>query len=470
MRPHPDPPPVGEGATFMNRLVSLLIAALLLAAVAAYYFQVDRPAQERKAEEEGQQEVFLDIPRDRVDAIEIERDGDTIRLARDPQRRWWLQAPEVAPARPQAVEDLLYEATTPGVLRRFTVDAQERDELGLDTPAATLHLGGEGIDVTLQVGIDAPTLQGRYYLGRSDGDEVIITASPLRQTLQKPAEELRRHRIFAIPRWRTVAVEMTDGDRRLRLSKGEEGVWTIAEPDLGRADARRVTDWLDAMDQAEAPELASLAGAEAPLMITEPWSSLRLVDDQQAASVVHLSRQPGGDAVAYQEGLGFFGTLPAATAARLLPDAEALRDRHVAPIEAYRVDRIELEMGGAGLTLRRAEGRWITEDDRAIADGVVDDYLQDLENSEGTRYRDEHIGLEGDVPRLRLFEGERLLWELGFSTTASAVGRLPDGPLLEVDPDLYSRLLPPIDRFTDHLATPDAPPTPETPTASEPAP
>ncbi|MGD2062469.1 MAG: DUF4340 domain-containing protein [Nitrospirota bacterium] len=454
----------------MNRLVSLLIAALLLAAVAAFYFQVDRPAQERKAEEEGRQEVFLDIPRDRVDAIEIGRGGDTIRLERDAQRRWWLRAPEDAPARPAAVEDLLYEATTAGVLRRFTVAAQERGELGLVSPAATLHLAGEGIDVTLQVGIDAPTLEGRYYLGRSDGDTVIVTASPLRKSLQQPVEELRRRRLFDVPRWRTEAIEMHDGDRRLRLSQGEDGVWAITEPDLGRADGQRVSDWLDAVDQAEAPQLTSLEGEEAPLMVTGPWSTLRLVDDQQAEAVIRLSRQEGGDAVAYQEGLGFFGTLPASEVARLLPDGEALRDRHIAPIATYRVDRIELDVGGKVLTLARTAKGWTTGDDRVIADGIVDDYLRDLEKSEGTRYRDDQVGLEGDNPRLRLFEGERLLLELGFYTTASAVGQLPDGPLLEVDPALYSRLLPTIRRFTDPLATADTPPAPEIPTASEPAP
>ena len=453
----------------MNRPVSLLIAALVLAAVAAYYFQVDRPAQEHK-EAQNEKDVFLDIPRDRVDTVEIQRGGDTIRLARDAQRRWWLRAPEVAPARGDVVEDLLYQATTPGVLRRLTVDAKGRGELGLDTPAATLHLTGEGIDVTVEVGIDAPTLKGRYYLGRSDGDEVIITTSPLRKTLQKPVEELRRRRIFEVPRWRAVTVEMTDGDRKLRLSKGHDGVWTIAEPDLGRADAKRVSDWLDAMDQAEAPQLTALERAESPVTVTGPWSTVRLVDDKNAATVLHLSRQADGEAVAYQEGLGFYGTLPAATVARILPDAEALRDRHVAQMETYRVDHIEVQIGDAKLTLRRAQGRWTTDDGRAIADGVVDGYLKDLENSEGTRYLDHQVGLGGDMPRLRLFEGEQLLLELGFYTTDSAVGRLPDGPVLQVDPDLYSRLIPSIRRFTDHLATAKSSPTPETPTASEPAP
>jgi hypothetical protein len=449
----------------MNRLVSLLIAALVLAAMAAYYFQVDRPAHKRKAEQEGRQEVFVDVPRDRVDLIEIDRGGAAIRLEKDAQHHWWLHVPEVVPARPAAVDDLLYQATTAGVLRRFTVDAQERGELGLDTPAATLHLGGEGIDVTLQVGIDAPTLQGRYYLGCSDGDQVIVTASPLRQTLQQPVEELRRRRIFDVPRWRISSIEMSDGDRRLRLSKGNEGMWTINEPDLGRADSARVSEWLDAVDQAEAPELTSLEGAEAPPQVTGPWSSLRLVDDQQAESVVRLSRQEGGDAVAYQEGLGFFGTLPATTVARLLPQAEALRDRHIALIEPYRVDRIELHVGDASLVLRRAAGGWTTADGRATKAGIVDDYLRDLEKSEGTRYRAGEVSLASDDPRLRLFEGEQLRLELGFSTTACVVSHLPDGPPLEVDPDVFSRLLPTIRRFTE---SPHAADTPTSP-ASEPA-
>jgi hypothetical protein len=453
----------------MNRGVSLFIAAILLAAVAAFYFQVDRPAQERKAEETERGEVFVAVPRDRVDAIEIVRGEGTVRLERDAARRWWLRAPEVAPARPAAVTDLLDEATTTHVLRRLTATGAERAELGLDAPAARLHLMGEGIDVELQVGRDAPVLDGRYYLGRNDGDEVIVTASPLRQTLQEPIDDLRRRRLFDVPRWRVVTIEQVEGEHRLRLRKGEDGVWQIEEPDLGRADRDRVGKWLDALEQAEAPVLTPLAGDGPPADVPGPWARLHLTSggEEQAITLV-IAQPPEGDAVAYQEGLGFFGTLPADSAAALVADGRALRDRHLATFHAYEVDRIEIVGQDGALALRHEDGRWTADDGRRIDGPIVDEYLRDLEKSEGTRYRNDTSGLEGNDRRVRLFAGTKLLTDLGFALVEPVVRRLPDGPIFELEPQLYSRLLPTIHRFADHLSPATSDPAPEALPAPEP--
>jgi len=453
----------------MNRLVSLFIAAIVLAALAAFYFQVDRPAQERKAEEKERGEVFVDLPRDRVDTIEITRGDDTLRLERDDQQRWWLRTPEVAPARPEAVEDLLDEATTTEVLRRLTVPAAERAELGLDAPVARLHLVGAGIDVELRVGRDDPMLQGRYYLGRSDGDEVIVTASPLRQTLQEPIEELRRRRLFEVPRWRIVAVEQVDGERRLRLRQGADGGWQIEEPELGRADRDQVGKWLDALEQAEAPSLTPLAGDGPPATIPGPWARLRLItEDEQASVTLVIARPAEGDAAAYQEGLAFFGTLPAGSATALVPDGETLRDLHLAEFHPYEVDRIEIVGDDGTLALRREAGLWTAGDGRQIDGPFVDDYLQDLEKGKGTRYRNDPFALEGDDQRLRLYAGTKLLTDLGFTRVEPVVGHLPAGPALELEPDLHSRLLPTIRRFADHLTPATPAPAPGTLPAPEP--
>jgi len=453
----------------MNRLVSLFIAAILLAAIAAFYFQVDRPAQERKAEEQERGEVFVDVPRDRITTIEISRGDDTLRLERDAARRWWLRAPEVAPARPEAVEDLLDEATTTKVLRRLTVSAAEHAEFGLDAPVARLRLAGEGIDVELRVGRDDPMLQGRYYLGRNDDDAVIVTTSPLRQTLEQPIDDLRRRRLFEVPRWRVTAIEEVDGERHLRLRKGADGNWQFEEPDLGRADRTKVGDWLDALEQAEAAVLTPLEGDGPPAAIPGPWARLRLTtDDEQTSTTLVIAHPAEGDAAAYQEGLGFFATLPADSAAALLRDGEAVRDLHVAEFRPSEVDRIEIVEDDGTLALRREAGLWTTDDGRRIDGPFVDDYLQDLEKGEGKRYRNDTSGLKGDDQRLRLYAGTKLLTDLGFARVEPVVGHLPDGPALVLDPDLHSRLLPTIRRFADHLTPPTPDPAPATLPAPEP--
>ena len=450
----------------MNRLVSLFIAAMVLAALAAYYFQVDRPAKERAQEEKEHAEQFVDVPRDRITAIEITRDGATLRLERDAKHHWWLRVPEVTPARPEAVDELLSQATAATALRRLTVSGAERTELGLDAPVARLHLTGEGLDVELRVGRDAPMLQGRYYLGRSTDDAVIVTASPLRQTLEEPIEKLRRQRLFDVPRWRMATIEQVDGDHHLLLRKGDAGGWRIEEPDLGRADRAKVGKWLDALEQAEAPTLTPFPGDGPPADVPGPWAHLNLsAEDGKGSVTLAIAHPATGDAVAYQEGLGFFGTLPAAQAAALLRDAETLRDLHLAEFRPYQIDRIQIDGHDGHLVLRRKAAVWTSDDGRHIDGSFVDDYLQDLENGEGTRYVKQPWGSGGDHQRLQLYTGDKRVADLGFATAEPKAGQLPDGPVLELDPQLHSGLLPTIGRFSAHLA-----PTTPAPSGSLPAP
>ncbi|RMF85397.1 MAG: DUF4340 domain-containing protein, partial [Nitrospirae bacterium] len=439
----------------MRRLLPLLLASLALAAIAGYYFAVDRPQQRAKEEAEEKKGELVQVERDRVRAIEITRKGGRVRLERDAAGHWWLKAPVEAPARATAVDDLLYAVTALRAERRLEA-AGDLAEYGLGEGASSVHLTGEGVDVTVRLGAKAPVGYDRRYV--AVGDTVALVSSTLPETVNKPVDDLKRRRLFEVPRWRATRVEVADGGHHWSLHKDAQEVWRLA--DGGRADTTRVEDWLAKLDQTEASPLVAGSPPEA-----EGWAEIRLYteaeedDSDEAkeaeakenggagtkaakpAAVVRIARGAAAAATgeaevaAYQEGLGFWGRIPAERVAQLLPDPEGLRDRHLLHLHAYDVDRIEVVAKGTTRVLRRKEGSWQDGDGQAVSSSKVEDYLRALEDAETKGYLEgDQTPLEG--PELRLYRGETLLAHLAFpGEGGTRVRLLPEGKTYELDPE-----------------------------------
>ncbi len=441
----------------MRRLLPLLLASILLAAVAAYYFAVDQPARQRQAQAKEAKGKVVSLARDKVTGVELTRGGETLRLERDASGHWWLRAPEVAPARASMVDDLLYAVTALHTERRIEPEGEDLTPYGIDDQAPTIHLTGPGIDTTVRLGTKAPVGYDRTYV--AVGGSVAICSTTLGETVKKPMESFLRKRLFDIDRWRARRLEVVDGGRRWSVAKDDHGVWRL---DSGvRADADRVDGWLAALDRAEA----------SPLVAGEPpdaaaWAEIRLfteagggappekgkkVEKGEPAAMVRIARGAAGgeDTVAaVQEGLGFWGRLSADTVARLLPDPASLKDLHLVHLHAFDVDRIEVRRGDTHLTLRHRDGAWQGDGGKKVEGKRVDDYLQALEEAEATRYLvANQPPMEG--PEISLYQGEKLLASLAFGGEGDTrARRLPDGPTFELTPETFHRLLPTPGRFS----------------------
>ena len=447
----------------MRRLLPLLLAAAVLAAIAAYYFGVDEPARRRQEAATEAKETLVTIARDKVTGVELLRGGETVRLERDKAGHWWLREPQVAPARAATVDDLLYAVTSLRAARRIDAEGGDLTPYGIDDQAPAIHLTGAGIDTVVRLGTKAPVGYDRTYV--AVGKTVAIVSTTLGETVKKPLATFLRKRLFSIDRWRTARVEVADGDRRWSVAKDKAGVWRLA--DGARADTDRVDGWLAAIDQAEASPLTMGSPPEPPA-----WAEVHLygeATDKKDASakatakpavVVRIGRGGEGEVAAAQVGLGFWGRLAPAAVAKLLPDPETLKDRHLVHLHAFDVDRIEVRSGDAALTLRHRDGAWQRDDGSAVDNRQVDDYLQALEEAEATRYL---VGNQPPMkgPELSLYRGEKLLASLAFGGEGDPrARRLPAGPTFQLTPETHSHLLPTSGRFS---AAGEPPPTKTSP-------
>ncbi len=449
----------------MRRLLPLLLASALLAAIAAYYFGVDEPARHRQEAATEAKGKLVAVVRDKVTGVELTRDGVTLRLERDPRGHWWLRAPQVAPARKATIDDLLYAVTSLRAERRIVVKESELGEYGVDEASPAIHLTGAAIDTTVRLGAKAPVGYDRTYVAVNEGaavdGTVAICSTTLGETVKKPVATFLRKKLFDVDRWRTARVEVADGDRSWSVAKDDKGVWHL---DGGvRADTDRVDGWLAAIDQAEAAPLT----AGVPPAVPE-WAEVRLYAEAEAtgdkskastpagkpkaaaapAAVVRIARGGDGEAAAAQVGLGFWGRLAPETVARLLPDPATLKDRHLVHLHAFDVDRLEIHSGEMRVTFRHHDGQWQRDDGQAVDGKAIDDYLQTLEEAEATGYL---VGnqppMEG--PELSLYRGKKLLASLAFGGEGDARARhLPSGPILQLTSDTLSHLLPTLDRFS----------------------
>ncbi|NCO57481.1 MAG: DUF4340 domain-containing protein [Deltaproteobacteria bacterium] len=451
----------------MRRLLPLLLASAVLAAIVTYYFGVEEPARKRQEAAEEAKGKLVSLAREQVSGVELTRNHETVRLERDATGHWWLREPRVAPARAATVDDLLYAVTTLHAERTLPLAEGEASDYGTGDTAATIHLTGESIDTTVRLGNRATVGLDRTYV--QVGEQLAICSTPLTATVNQPLATFLREQLFDTDRWRAVHLEVADGDRSWSVAKDAAGGWHL---DGGvEADPEQVEGWLAALDETKAD----------PLIAGEPpaaarWAEVRIYPEAAAATpgatpgatpaataanappaapatpatpatVVRIARDGTGDVAATQVGLGFWGRLAPAAVAKLLPDPEGLKDRHLVHFHAFDVDRLELRSPQGLLTLRHHDGEWAGDDGTAVDGQRVDDYLQTLEDARATGY------LEGDQPpvkgpELSLYRSTQLLASLAFGGEGDArARRLPNGPTLQLTPATLAQLLPTPGRF-----------------------
>lgn len=110
-----------------------------------------------------------------VTTIQIETQGQAVTFERDESGFWQMVEPENHPAEEAAIAFLLSRLTADGLARVVTVNASDREALGLDVPFATATFTlVDGTEHTLVLG--GPDFSGTAYYALVDPDRVPLLA------------------------------------------------------------------------------------------------------------------------------------------------------------------------------------------------------------------------------------------------------------------------------------------------------
>jgi hypothetical protein len=296
------------------RLVLVFLALLVLWGAAALG---RRHGTTKRA---GESLLLPAVPRGAVDTVVLAKAGDSVLLARKDSTAWTANG---FPASMQAVNDLLGALADSGAGSELVAERpSSQADLGVDSAGGTrARVKSKGTNVIeLIAGHRSPDFSGGY--ARLPGqDRTYLLHGRLVETLTRPADDWRDHRIAAVSGDSIGAIEISHGARRYELRRAGSK-WTLSSG--GAPDSSRVAGLLATYRTIEAGGFASKAQADSA-HFSPPDRRLRLLRrDGSALLTLVFDSTAGGMRVKSDTGKTIY-TMDAYVADQLAPADSSLR-------------------------------------------------------------------------------------------------------------------------------------------------
>ncbi|HLJ59019.1 MAG TPA: DUF4340 domain-containing protein [bacterium] len=236
----------------MNPRVTMILA-VVVAAIAAYIFAVDRP-QAQRAE---QAKHLIQFQKSEITGVSLMTSKGTVALARRDATHWDITQPYSTPAASFSVSDLLDAVT--GIVPQRTLGAvgQDAAAYGLNAPDVKMTLRATGgKTVTVELGKASPV--GTAIYARLDPGAVYLLDAAVKDSLSKSAADLRQKTLADFANADVQQVRIASADSTLVVDRTGPDRWRIegagaphAHP-AWPADDFKVTDMFFPLTTSEA--------------------------------------------------------------------------------------------------------------------------------------------------------------------------------------------------------------------------
>ncbi|WP_164856251.1 DUF4340 domain-containing protein [Lujinxingia sediminis] len=180
-------------------------------------------------------------------------DGHLLKIepaADSSETRWMLASPQVEMALDAATVGRVVNTLSRLNARDFVDEGDAQlEELDFDAPAVTVTLETGSKRVELAVVRQGEGDQAKLYVRRAGDGQVFEVASSARTALLTRMLDVKDRAVMPIASDAMTSIELA-GDDRVRLVKGEEGVWTMARPvgvEVDQDEASAMASWLGAL-------------------------------------------------------------------------------------------------------------------------------------------------------------------------------------------------------------------------------
>lgn len=332
-------------------LWSLGAALVLAAALGLYaYFGVFEREQAEIAAKESESKLFSLDP-EAVTRLEVSAKGETTALEKK-EGRWWIVSPLSARADDDAVRRMLSDLERARHLRVVQEEGEMR-QFGLEPPSVRVEAKtADGTSAHVSLGL-RNTFDSTYYASNRPG-RVVAASSALLYALEKTTFDLRDKKL--VP-WELSEVERFAVEKATRLEVARaDGGWKILAPKEERADDKEVEDVVRKLLDLRAKAFPKREVQE----LGTPYATLVLSGRDGDTRTLRFWKE--GDKAYAQPTGGDLAEIDTSSLEPLDKDAEALRDRRIAPFDTETIARIEVQTRDEKFTLVRQDGEWsITE-------------------------------------------------------------------------------------------------------------
>lgn len=240
-----------------NKLVTLLIACVVLAALAGVLYWSNRhPKTAYPASSASVSPTILSIDPAHVTAFTIKTKGlPPVSLARDANQAWQITAPKPMHADPEQVSMLLSSLSPLIAQEVVTTNASDGNgsglgQYGLDSPAIEIDLTQKGRpEQRLLIGDDTPVGSASYAMV-AGGTRVFTTSSSAKSLLSKTANDLRDKRLITLNADQMNRIELVRNGTTITLDRTAGG-WALQKPAPYRTDSMAADGLASALADAQ---------------------------------------------------------------------------------------------------------------------------------------------------------------------------------------------------------------------------
>jgi hypothetical protein len=221
----------------------LVVGGIVFIAAAVYIARDLSNRTERERLEEVRQSVF-EISPDQISAVTVERPSETIQIELQ-SGHWRLTRPEQAEADPASVGAVLRLISSSTILQTVEESAVSPERYGLGPSGARLIVrSDEGGEMTVVVGVKAPTEKG-VYLKRKGSSDVFLATDELADIAGlNPALLLERILLPGATEIDLLSVKTPA--HTITVSRERDG-WVLQEPYAFPGDRLKIEELLGAL-------------------------------------------------------------------------------------------------------------------------------------------------------------------------------------------------------------------------------
>ena len=230
----------------------LLIAAAALALLGGLVWWSNKAeATKETAADPNAPPKIIEIPAEKIQKVNITKDGETTTLERLADNRYRLSAPQELSADQDAASGVFTSLTSFVADRLVEEKGGDLSAYGLNKPTLTVAIiQKDGKLVKLFVGDDTPTSGSAF--AKLEGDPRIFTiASHNKASIDKTWKDLRDKRLLTFDSEKLSRLELTTKGQTVEFGKNANGDWQIVKPRPLRADGNQVEELLRKLKDAK---------------------------------------------------------------------------------------------------------------------------------------------------------------------------------------------------------------------------
>jgi hypothetical protein len=387
----------------MNFRVTLIAAIVLVALLAVAYFG-EYKGGEKKREKEEKQKVLLEVKKDDVAEIRLDRPDQKIRLVPVGNDAWKITAPIQSRADQGAVDRILTAFEKLKYREIIEEKPKKLDAYDLDKPVVTVQFVSKkgNADQKIFIGGTNP-VDNVHYVRVNRDPRIYAVEGDAAGSATASLMELRDKKLTDFSSDKVERIELNTADLGLQFNK-ESGVWKIKKPVDSPANDSEISSLLSSLESLRAEQFVDQPSTDPKQYgFDKPAAVVNLHLEKGLEQKIVFGKKEGNSIYCRLEGTGTTATLSDSFSPIFGKKLEDWREKKLVTFNRFDAEDVRIKSGSQEYFFRKGkEDKWNEE---RPAKGEIDaekfqDLLEKLESAEIEKYGDQQ---NLDSPNLEIF-------------------------------------------------------------------